>query len=133
MEPDEPQDQAKIEIALATYNAEPWLDPFLESLMAQDFTNWRVLARDDGSTDDTPRRLADWKHRLGERLTMVAGPGPRKLGATGNFNAALEATATRWVMLADQDDVWLPRKISQTLDAMRQAESVFGVRTPLAI
>jgi glycosyltransferase involved in cell wall biosynthesis len=133
MPPAEPQDGPTVEIALATYNAGPWLDPLLESLATQDFAAWRVLVRDDGSTDETPRRLSEWQNRLGERFAIVPGSGARNLGATGNFNAALEASAAPWVMMADQDDIWMPRKISRTLTAMRQAESKFGAGTPLAV
>ena len=133
MPPVEPPDSPAVEIALATYNAGPWLDPFLESLAAQDFAAWRVLVRDDGSTDKTREQLSEWQNRLGERLAIVPNSGAHNLGATGNFNAALEASAARWVMMADQDDIWLPRKISRTLNAMRQAETHLGAGTPLAV
>jgi glycosyltransferase involved in cell wall biosynthesis len=129
MHPDRPA----IEIAVATYNAGPWLDPFLESLAAQDFAEWRVLVRDDGSTDGTPDRLSQWQRRLPERFSILPGSGAKNLGATANFNAVLQATAAARVMMADQDDIWLPQKIARTLDAMRQAEKDSGAATPLAI
>src|SRR5438046_2459358 len=98
----EPQDGPAIEIALATYNAGPWLDPLLDSFAAQDFPAWRVLVRDDGSTDETPGRLSDWQNRLGERFAIAPGSGAGNLGPTENFNTVLEASTAQWVMMADQ-------------------------------
>ncbi|MEL6220578.1 MAG: glycosyltransferase, partial [Pseudomonadota bacterium] len=42
-----------IDILLATYNGEAGLPAQLASLEAQSHTAWRLIARDDGSTDGT--------------------------------------------------------------------------------
>ncbi len=116
-----------MDIALPTYNCAPWLDAFLESLLAQDYTNWRIVARDDASQDDTARKLAAWQSRLG--FQMVVLEGGRNLGVVGNYNAVLRATESGLVMSADPDDVWLPGKIRRSLEAVR----TFYPAVPMAL
>jgi hypothetical protein len=116
-----------MDIALPAYNCAPWLDAFLESLLAQDYTNWRIVARDDASRDDTAGRLAAWQSRLGSRMAILEGG--RNLGVIGNYNAVLRATESELVMSADPDDVWLPGKIRRSLEAMGD----FDAAVPLAL
>ena len=123
----------QVDIAMPTYNCSAWLDSFVESLAAQDFTDWRLVARDDRSSDDTARRLAVWQARLGARMTILPDSGVCNLGLIGNYSAVLSATSAAWVMSADPDDVWLPGKITRTVAAMQQAEAALGASMPLAI
>ena len=91
------------------------------------------MARDDCSSDDTPRLLAEWGARLGERCTVLRDPIVRNLGVAGSFTAVLRATSSRWVMTADPDDVWLPGKIGASLAAMQETERRLGEATPIAV
>jgi glycosyltransferase involved in cell wall biosynthesis len=122
---------AEIEIAIPAYNCAAWLDALIESILQQGFDNWRIIARNDASTDDTAACLADWKSRLGERM-IILPPGPN-LGLVGNYEAILGATTAQWVMFADADDIWLPGKMSITLGAMRTAEADQGAATPIVV
>jgi glycosyltransferase involved in cell wall biosynthesis len=124
---------AEIDIAIPAYNCAAWLDDLIESILQQDVNNWRIVARDDASTDGTAARLAAWKQRLGERMMIVDGSERRNLGPVGNYNAILSATTSNWIMLADSDDVWRPGKVALTLQAMRAAEATHGTATPVLV
>ncbi len=121
----------EIDIAIPAHNCAAWLDALIESILKQDIANWRIVARDDASTDDTAARLADWKQRLGERMVILpAGPN---LGPLGSYDAILSATTAPLVMLADSDDVWKPGKIAHTLAAMTASEATHGPRSPALV
>ena len=123
-----------IDIAIPAYNCAAWLDNLMESILQQNVDQWRIVARDDASTDGTATRLAAWKQRLGERMTMVGGSDRRNLGPVGNYDAILSATTSPWVMLADSDDVWRPGKLAAlTVQAMRAAEATQGTGTPVLV
>jgi glycosyltransferase involved in cell wall biosynthesis len=124
---------AAIDIAIPAYNCAAWLDDLIESILQQDVDTWRIVARDDASTDGTAARLVTWKQRLGERMTIVYGSGTGNLGPVGNYNAILSATTSNWIMLADSDDVWRPGKVSATLQAMQAAEASHGTGTPVLV
>src|SRR5690349_4216392 len=95
-----------VDIVMPTYNCAKWLKETLESILAQDLTSWRLIARDDFSSDSTTRVLSEWQARLGDRMTILSDSGRRNLGVTGNYNAVLTAVAASWVLSADPDDVW---------------------------
>ena len=123
----------EIDIAIPAYNCAAWLDDLIESILHQDVDNWRIIARDDASTDGTATRLAAWKQRLAERMLIVDGPERRNLGLVGNYSTILSATTSPWIMLADADDVWRPGKLALTLQAMRAAEAAHGSATPVLV
>ena len=70
----------EVEILLATYNGERFLREQIDSLLAQDYENIRVLARDDGSSDGTVEILQQYAERVPDRFQLMpASP------ATGPF------------------------------------------------
>lgn len=109
-----------IDIVLSTYNGAEWLDQQIESIVGQTFGDWHLIARDDGSTDATPDILRAWQERLGQKMTIMASR--ENLGAARSFERLLEAAEARYIMFADQDDVWLPNKIELTLSRMVDTE-----------
>lgn len=92
-----------VTVLLATYNGARFLPELLDSLRAQTHP-WRLLWRDDGSTDAT---VALMRAFGGTRL-----PGGERLGVLGGFLALLRA-AEGPVAFCDQDDVWLPEKLAR--------------------
>jgi glycosyltransferase involved in cell wall biosynthesis len=121
-----------IDILLATYDGAAYLPEQLDSLFAQTYQNWRIVARDDGSTDGTREILARYSAAHPGRMVIVAQDG-RRLGASGSFAALLGLSEAPYVMFCDQDDVWLPDKVALTLAAMRDLERARGELTPLLV
>jgi glycosyltransferase involved in cell wall biosynthesis len=123
----------KVGIVLATYNGAAHVEEQVRSVQAQDFSGWRLFARDDGSSDDTSARLARLAAQDPRITVLEAG---ERLGVVGNF-AALLAHARRagaeYVFPCDQDDVWLPAKVSRSLAVMAQLEAEHGRETPLLV
>ena len=123
----------QVDIVMPAYNCAPWLGAFMLSLLAQDFTGWRLIARDDASTDNTRLQLDRWRDRLGHRMTILPSSGTRNLGLIGNYNVVLRAATASMVMSADPDDIWLPGKITRSVQALREAEEASGAGVPVAI
>ena len=97
----------------------------VRSLLGQTYPHFRILARDDASTDATAALLADLAARYPGKIEIV-DCGGRRLGTCGNFAALLEHADAHYVMFCDQDDVRLPGKIERTLRAMQDVEQRFG-------
>jgi hypothetical protein len=112
-------------ILLPTYNGAQFVGEQIASLQQQTVGDWRLLVRDDGSIDETVAivdRLAASDSRI-ERLADAPVNG----GVVANVSelmATAQHRGARRVMLADQDDVWLPQKIAVSLDLLQQAEAV---------
>ena len=124
-----------IYILLSTYNGSKYLGEFLESLSSQNITDWVLMARDDGSSDDTKSILAAFAVANPRKVEIV--PDNENLGASGSFGKLLSIAVGKneceYIMFADQDDVWLPDKISKTYAKMQALENRYGKDTPLLI
>ncbi len=111
-----------ITILLSTYNGAQYLPEQLQSILAQDYPDWVLHWRDDGSTDETAAIMREFAGRAGlARCVESASSGPH-LGAAPSFLLLLkENRSSDAVAFADQDDVWLSEKLSRAADALAQA------------
>ena len=104
----------RIAVLMSTYQGEKFILEQMHSILHQLPSDGRVLVRDDGSTDGTVELI----HSLGDqRITVISG---QNVGFVRSFFALLEAApeVSDVVMLADQDDVWLPGKIARAYSAL---------------
>lgn len=108
-----------VNILLSTYNGERYLRPQLDSLIAQDYPHVHIRVRDDGSTDRTIQILQEYV-RTYPNLILTVGPN---LGPAASFFALLEEADPDCTYFAfcDQDDVWLPDKVSRAVTAIRSS------------
>lgn len=110
-----------VEILLATYNGEKYIRQQIDSILNQDYNEWVIRACDDASKDATYDILLEYKERYPDKFLIhknQVGFGSAKL----NFMNLIKNSTGRYVMCCDQDDVWLPNKISLTLEEMKRNE-----------
>jgi glycosyltransferase involved in cell wall biosynthesis len=108
----------KIQILLATYNGERYLREQLDSFLALDnYEQVKVLVRDDGSTDGTLQILAEYKERHG--FEIIKG---ENIGIVACIFELFRRSdpACEYFATSDQDDVWLPDKLSAGIGALKQ-------------
>lgn len=111
-----------IAILLSTYNGARFLPEQLESFERQTDDAWRIVWRDDGSTDDTRSIMAAFTARIGDHRCRETASSGTHLGAAQSFLSLLpEAADADAVAFADQDDVWLPDKLARARDALKAA------------
>lgn len=122
-----------VEILLATYQGCEWLDVQLATIFAQTHKNWRLLVRDDGSTDGTKEIIVSWRDRFPEKIEFLDEGTPKNLGLTGNFSALMAASTSEYVMFADQDDVWYSDKITKAVTAIISLKNQHNDDLPLLI
>jgi len=97
-------------IAMCTCNGMPYLPQQLDSLLQQDRLPDQIAIHDDASDDGSWEYLQQWAARQSIDVKLVRNE-PR-LGVVRNFEAAVQSLQTDLIFLCDQDDVWLPFKIS---------------------
>lgn len=103
---------------MGVYNGGAFLEPQLESFAAQTHRNWRLIASDDGSSDDSWTVLDRFAARCGPGQVAVV-KGPCK-GFAQNYLSLLRGLpdAPGWIAFSDQDDVWLEHKLETGLRAL---------------
>jgi len=114
-----------VDILMATYNGEHYLVEQIESILEQDYSDWRILVRDDCSTDRTMDILTQYARSIGEDRFIVLDNNGLHLGCTGSFEVLIESSSSEYLMLCDQDDYWLPDKMSSELLALSKLEAKY--------
>lgn len=120
----------EIDILLATRNGDQFLSAQLQSILDQDWRDFRVLVRDDGSSDKTFDILTDFSTRFGSRMNILSDRTPTG-SAKANFSRLLEASNADYTLFSDQDDVWLPHRISETIRLLDEATERYGTEEPI--
>lgn len=97
-------------VLLSTYNGARYLKPQLDSLLAQDYPEIVIQVRDDGSNDSTLKILESYAAR---HSTIRVTQGTN-VGVSRSFLTLLAEADSNcgYFAFCDQDDVWLPDKIS---------------------
>lgn len=128
----EVRSEPRIDILLATYNGAAFLEEQIDSILRQSHENWRLLVRDDGSTDRTVEILEQSAKDHPDKILLIAD-NDGNLGCTGNFNRLMERSTAEYVALCDQDDVWLAHKLAASMERMQVLERDHGPETPVLV
>ena len=120
-----------IDVILPTYNGVAFLREQVVSIYQQTLRPRKLIIRDDGSTDGTKQLLQSLKQQYGTWLVLL--PFTSNLGCVGNVNILLKHTDAPYVALSDQDDIWLPEKLSKSLSLLRKGETFSSCPSPLLV
>jgi glycosyltransferase involved in cell wall biosynthesis len=111
-----------VEILLSTYNGEKYLEVQLDSICKQDYTNWKLLVRDDGSTDRTIQILNSFIQKYPQKI-LLHNDSDGNVGYSRSFSKLLKQSTADYVMYCDQDDYWHSSKTSTMLSIMLEKEA----------
>ncbi|HXG47065.1 MAG TPA: glycosyltransferase family A protein, partial [Methylomirabilota bacterium] len=84
-----------------------------QSVIAQTFGDWELIAADDGSADDTPEQV----RKLAPTQVAVV-PHPRGGNPAAARNRGIAAAGGRFVAFLDSDDLFEPRKLECQVAAL---------------
>lgn len=115
-------------IGLSVHNAAAYLPLALGSIVAQTFTDWELLAVDDGSRDDSAAVLAS----LHDPRVRVLDGG-RNLGLAARLNQIAREARGRYVARMDADDLMHPTRLAAQLQFLRDHPEVDGVGCSLLV
>lgn len=113
-----------VSIILPVYNAEPWLDECLRSVLQQDFEGAMELSVfNDASQDKSMTIIDKWKEKLEESgiLVVVGGhssSSPRGVGYSKN--QAIAQSSGSYLCFLDSDDVMMPQRVRLQHEAAAQ-------------
>lgn len=125
-------DPPVVEVLLATYNGERFLREQIDSILLQDYKNLCILARDDGSSDNTTTILNEYERGFPNRFRVISTDAPTG-SAKDNFLKLMTASSAGYICFSDQDDVWMSNKVSRSMQAMARLEAHRGAAAPLLV
>lgn len=102
-------------VVMSTYNGEKYVAQQMDSILAQDVdADLQVRVRDDGSSDGTLAVLR--RYETNPKVSIIAG---KNLGYVDSFFECLSsAPSCDYYAFSDQDDIWLPNKLSRALEKL---------------
>ncbi len=106
----------KVKVLLSAYNGEKYIKEQMDSILQQTHQNIELYIRDDGSKDGTLQVLKQYQDN--PKVHVMA---EQNVGFIKSFLALVVASGDAdYYAFADQDDVWLPEKISMALEMLEQ-------------
>jgi rhamnosyltransferase len=109
----------KIHILLSTYNGEQFLAEQIQSIQQQTVQDWKLLIRDDGSTDRTREIIREFVAQ-DSRIHWINENESKNLGVIKSFHNLAQFEEADVYFFSDQDDVWLPQKLELSLAEARK-------------
>lgn len=94
----------EISVIIPTYNRASMVVEAVESVLAQDMTDFELIVINDGSTDETEEKLSVYGSRLKYYQQENAGVSAAR-------NRGVTFAAAPLIAFLDSDDLWLPSKL----------------------
>ena len=122
----------KIDILMGTYNGEKYLRAQIDSIFDQSFRDFKLLIKDDNSQDCTSEILKEYKKNLPKKVDIIFNHSS-PYGSKLNYSSLINLSQAPYIMLADQDDVWLPTKVEKSIKAIQELEVRYPNDIPLLV
>ena len=112
----------QVSVIITTYNRATMVPEAVDSVLAQEMTDFELIVVDDGSTDETKEKLSDFGSRLKYYHQENAGVSAAR-------NCGLALSTAQLVAFLDSDDLWLPGKLSLQHNYMTEHPEVHICQT----
>jgi hypothetical protein len=109
----------KVTILLPVFNAEAYLNESVESILAQTFADFELLAINDGSTDRSEDILASFSDT---RLKIINNDGNQGLVYT--LNLGINLARGIYIARMDADDIALPERLALQIRFLDETSNV---------
>lgn len=109
----------KISVCIPTYNRADLLRRCIDSVVAQDWTDWELIITDNASSDNTTEVVASYRD---SRVRSVRQS--ENIGMFKNFNAAIREAKGEYVKMLMDDDVLLPACLRRQIEILDQFPKV---------
>lgn len=106
-----------VDILLATYNGEKYVEELIKSILNQSYKDIRLIISDDNSTDNTLKVIEKLQK---EDSRIIVYKQHKNLGVTANFEFLLKKVENNYFMFADQDDIWLEDKVKKSVEKLEK-------------
>lgn len=114
------RDNKRADILLSTYNGAKYLEEQLASIAAQEYADWHLIVRDDGSSDDTPNITEQFKKDNPGKVTILEGG--TNIGVVSSYALLMSESDADYIFFCDQDDYWLKDKLKRQVEKLDEAE-----------
>ena len=112
-----------VSVAMATYNGIKYIAEQLDSIRTQTLLPDEVIIADDRSSDGTYEFCRDYIERYGLKGWRVY-QNEHNAGVRKNFREVMAKCTGEYIFTCDQDDIWMPDKISTMFSVIRERPEI---------
>ena len=109
----------EISVILPVYNAEKYLDKTLDSVLDGSFSDFEIVAVNDGSTDSSLEILTRYAER-DARVKVIDKPNS---GVSDTRNTAIAAAEGEYIAFLDADDIYAPNYLERMHFAAKASDA----------
>ena len=120
----------QVSIGMPVYNGESLIREALDSLLAQNFTDFELIISDNASTDGTEAICQEYTAN-DTRIRYVRQAENR--GATANFQFVLDEAVGEYFMWAGDDDYWEKDHLTKCLNYLKNNNDISAYATNVKI
>jgi len=110
-----------VTVILPVYNGEKTIEATLKSLLAQTFTNFELLIGIDGTKDGSKQIVKSFND---ERIQIDENPVNLGLGPNVNKLISLANTSSKYIAMAEQDDVYVSNRLKWQVEVMEKNAAI---------
>ncbi len=108
--------KTEIDIILPNYNSFEFIDKTIQSVLKQNFTNWRLIIIDDFSNIETRKKIKSYEKIKKVKIYWLK----KNRGAAYCRNFAINKSKSKYLAFLDSDDIWAKNKLELQLKFMKR-------------
>jgi len=109
-----------VSVVMLVFNAEPYLDEAIESVLQQTFPDFELIIINDGSADGSLAMLQRWAKK--DKRIRLYNQGNK--GRSFSRNRGVELAQSEYIAMLDSDDIALPTRLEVHYKFMKKNPEV---------
>jgi len=110
-----------VSIIIPSYNGEKFIAKAIKSVLLQTYKNWELIIIIDGSNDGSEKIISNFKDKRIKYFKIEHS------GSSKTRNTGINKSKGNYIAFLDQDDVWLPEKLSIQMEYIDRFGSDIGL------
>ncbi len=116
-----------VSVFIPAYNAEPFVQQAIDSVLAQTYSNYELIIINDASTDNTAKMVNQYQGHSRVKIYH----NPTNLGVTGNWNRGIALSQGDFIVRLDADDYYTPNYLEKVMVLFKQFSELDMVFTSI--
>lgn len=111
----------KVSVIIPLYNREEFIEQTVQSVLEQTFSDLKLYVVDDGSTDNSRKKIEEIKD---DRIVILEHPGRINKGQAASINVGLDNAEGEYIAILDSDDFWEKRKLEIQIEFLEKHKDI---------
>lgn len=118
----------RVAVIMPCYNAKKTIKRAINSVLNQTYLNFELIIIDDHSSDNTTLMISEYTDK---RIKLIKNK--KNFGVAFTRNIGLKHSSSQYIAFIDDDDYWLPTKLQQQIEFMKENDYSFSCTSYFAI